>query len=80
MWDSVTMCWTSSAVKAEPTSSLGSMPIALTKALDTQSMTRMTGLAIFMTHMSGGTRMIAERSGPAMARFLGTISPTTTCR
>ncbi len=67
-------------MKAEPTSSLGSMPMARTKALETQSMRTMTGLAIFMTHMSGGTSSIAERSGPAIARFLGTISPTTTCR
>ncbi len=80
LWDSVTICCTSSAVKAAPTSSFGSIPIARTKAFETQSIARMIGLAMCMTRMSGGTSQVAAFSGPAMARFFGIISPMTTCR
>ncbi len=39
-----------------------------------------TGLSTITTSIIGGPRTRAERSGPARAMFLGTISPRTTCR
>ena len=43
-------------------------------------MTEMIGRSARVMNSSTGTRISAARSGPAMARFFGIISPTTTCR
>ena len=39
----------------------------------------MTGLITVVNARNGGTSQIAVRSGPAIAMFLGTISPSTMC-
>ena len=41
---------------------------------------RMSGLTAVTTPYSSGPRTSALRSGPAMAMFFGTISPSTMCR
>ena len=66
---------TSSAVNADATSSLGSTPNRRTSALDSQSMTWMTGATTLDTMTSGGTRRTAARSGRAIEMFFGIISP-----
>ena len=80
-WLSATMCATSSAVNALVISFLGSMRnTTRTRPLAIHSMIRTSARSARETKRSGGTRSSAARSGPAMARFLGIISPMTTWR
>ena len=78
--DSSTMERTSCAVKAEATSSLGSTPNRRSTWLASQLSAAITGRRTRPSHTSGGPNHSTARSGPATARFLGTISPSTTCR
>ena len=77
---SARMCSTSSTVNAEVISSLGSTRNSRTSDFAIDSITEMIGRSVRVMNSSTGTRISAERSGPASARFLGIISPTTTCR
>ena len=74
------MVRTSSAVKAAATSSLGSMPTARRPRFAIQLRTTISGCTTRAIHTSGGPKISTARSGPETARFLGTISPSTTWR
>ena len=78
--DSSIIASTSSRVKLETTSVRGSMRTARTTALASESRPITTGLSTVTMATIGGPSTMAARSGPASARFLGTISPNTTCR
>ena len=78
--DSSTRAATSSRVKLEWTSSLGSMRSRRSTPLAAMFMTAISGRSTVTITIMGGLRTIAARSAPARAMFLGTISPRTTCR
>ena len=78
--DSATKPATSSRVKALVTSSRGSTPTARSVTLANQFSSAIAGRSARTIMASGGARISAARSGPASARFFGTISPSTTCR
>ncbi|MNW62666.1 hypothetical protein D3C74_408100 [compost metagenome] len=75
-----TIDWTSSAVNTDATSSLGSTPAQRTTWFASQLSATMIGLRMRPRTTSGGPNHMTAFSGPATARFLGTISPSTTCR
>ena len=78
--DSSTIAATSSRVKLELTSSLIRTPTSLSTAAATALMTTITGRSTVTMPQTSGASTSAARSGPASAMFLGTISPSTTCR
>ena len=77
--DSATRSATSSRVKEDEISSFGSRPVSLTTALEKWFSARMIGPIAFAIAISGGASTSAVCSGPAMAMFFGTISPSATC-
>ncbi len=74
------MAATSSRVYVELTSSFGSTRISRSIALASALRAPITGRNTVTIPIIGGPSTRADRSGPAMARFLGTISPRTTWR
>jgi len=78
--DRSTIDATSSAVKADATSSLGCTPTARSTRFATQFSTRISGEMTREINTSGGPNQRAARSGLVTARFFGTISPITTWR
>ena len=69
------MCATSSAVKADATSSLGSTPKSRISDFESQSIAPITGATTRETMTRAGTSATADRSGRAIEMFLGIISP-----
>ena len=61
-------------------SSLGSTPNSRTTAFATAFSDQITGRKTREKSTSGGASSSAARSGTENDRFLGTISPSTTCR
>ena len=78
--DSSTSAATSSRVYVELTSSMIRTPNSRRIAEAQALITRMTGRRTVTIAQMGGPSTSAARSGPASARFLGIISPRTTCR
>ncbi len=74
------MSATCSRVKADATSSDGVTRTARSTTLAQPLSRMMSGFNAMTTASRIGPRKSAERSGPAMAMFLGTISPSTMCR
>ena len=80
MRDWFTIVVTSSRVKVDAASSLGSTPNRRTAWLAIQFSATITGWNRRETQTSGVASMSTARSGTENARFFGTISPNTTCR
>ena len=78
--DCSTMPATSSRVNALAASSFGSTPKSRTAALARPFSAQMIGRRTRETMTSGGASSSAARVGTENDRFLGTISPSTTCR
>lgn len=67
-------------VKTDSTSSLDSTLNSLSTALAKAFRKKITGASQRASRSSGGPSRSAAFSGPASARFFGTISPITMCR